>query len=403
MNIQAESISAALKNIKKIYLFSFFWMFLVIIPIIVPYFLELGLTMEQIFKLQAIFGITVAILEVPSGYLSDLWGRKNTLVIGALITAIGFTWLCFIKDYFSLILYEILIAAGLSLVSGTDLSILYDSLHITQSDRKSNSKAMGNIHFSQLSAESIASILGGALATVSFSLPLIVHAIISWIPLFIALTIYEPPMESKEEHNHWKNIKSILFEVFKRDSLLRLIFINLVIWGLSTFIAVWIFQKYWQEAKIDITYFGLLWAGYNLLAGLIGKWAHFFEERVGVTTVLGLTAILPVIGYFGMGIKVGILGVFFGLAFQVSRGLNQVILRDALNSRIDNKFRATINSLSSLFFRLGFALVGPLIGFSIDHSGLSTTLQRIGLCFLALVILLMLPLILKARKISHKV
>ncbi len=403
MNASAESISAALSNIKKIYLFSFFWMFLVIIPIIVPYFLELGLTMEQIFKLQAIFGISVAILEVPSGYLSDLWGRKNTLIIGALLTAIGFTWLCFIDDYLSLILYEILIAIGLSLVSGTDLSILYDSLHIVQSDRKASTKAMGNIHFAQLSAESVASILGGALATVSFTWPLVVHAAISWIPLFVALTLYEPKShEDKVEHQHWENIKTILFEVFKRDSLLRLIFINLVIWGLSTFIAVWIFQKYWQEAGIELTYFGVLWASYNILAGFVGKWAHYFEEKFGVTTILALTALLPVIGYLGMGIQVGILGVIFGLTFQFSRGLNQVILRDALNSRIDNKFRATINSLSSLFFRLGFALVGPAIGYSIDHFGVSTTLQTIGLCFLALVIALMLPLIMKARKINHK-
>lgn len=397
MNATAESISAALSNIKKIYLFSFFWMFLVIIPIIVPYFLSLGLTMEQVFKLQAIFGITVAILEVPSGYLSDLWGRKSTLVIGAFITAVGFTWLCFINDYLSLVLFEILIATGLSLVSGTDLSILYDSLHLIQSDRKANAKAMGNIHFAQLSAESMASILGGALATVSFTLPLAVHATISWIPLIVALTLYEPKAQEKAKPDHWNNIKTIFFEVFKRDSFLRLIFINLVVWGLSTFIAVWIFQKYWQETKIDLTYFGLLWAGYNILAGVVGKWAHYFEEKFGVTIILALTALLPVIGYLGMGIQIGLLGVVFGLSFQISRGLNQVILRDALNSRIDNKFRATINSLSSLFFRLGFAIVGPLIGYSIDHFGVGTTLQSIGLCFLALAIALMLPLIIKAR------
>lgn len=402
MNDQAKSISAALGNIKKIYLFSFFWMFLVIIPIIVPYFISLGLSMEQIFKLQAIFGITVAVLEVPSGYLSDLWGRKNTLIIGALVTAIGFTWLCFIKSYTSLILYEMLIALGLSLVSGTDLSILYDSLHLTGSDRKASAKAMGSIHFSQLSAESVASVLGGALATLSFAWPLAVHAIISWIPLFVALTLYEPKEAKKEEHDHWKNIKTILFEVFKRDSLLRLIFINLVVWGLSTFIAVWIFQRYWQEAKVDLTYFGLLWAGYNLLAGFVGKWAHFFEEKIGVTAVLLLLAIFPVIGYLGMGYKVGLLGIVFGLCFQFSRGLNQVILRDALNSRIDNKFRATINSLSSLFFRLGFALVGPAIGYAIDHSGLTQTLQLIGVCFLVLLIALMVPLVIKARKIKDR-
>jgi hypothetical protein len=52
-------------------------MFLVIIPVIVPYFLSLGLDMKQVFQLQAIFGLTVALLEVPSGYLCDLGAEKR--------------------------------------------------------------------------------------------------------------------------------------------------------------------------------------------------------------------------------------------------------------------------------------------------------------------------------------
>jgi len=378
-------------------------MFLVIIPIIVPYFLKLGLSMEEVFKLQAIFGISVAILEVPSGYLSDLWGRKNTLIIGALLTAIGFTWLCWIQSFTELVLYEILIAIGLSMVSGTDLSILYDSLHILKTERESATKAMGNIHFAQLSSESIASVLGGALATFSFQAPLIVHAIISWIPVLIAFSIFEPKVEKNQGRiDHIAQIKEILFHVFKKDSLLRLIFINLVVWGLSTFIAVWMFQKYWSDASVDIKYFGLLWASYNILAGFTGKWAHWFEKKLGITLVLALTCLLPAIGYFGMGLTGGIAGILFGLCFQVSRGLNQVIIRDALNARIDNTFRATINSISSLFFRLGFAVFGPLIGFSIDHSGVKATMIYIGIVFLVLALLLMLPLVLTVRSAQRK-
>lgn len=398
----SETIIAARSNIKKIYFFSFFWMFLVIIPIIVPYFLNLGLTMEQIFKLQAIFGLTVAVLEVPSGYLCDLWGRKNTLIVGATLTAIGFTWLCSIQSYTELVLYEMLIAVGLSLVSGTDVAILYDSLHVLGNEREANTKAMGNVHFAQLSSESVAAILGGALATVSFQLPLIVHAVVSWVPLFISLTLFEPKPLKKEKQDHFENIKKILFDVFKKDPLLRLIFINLVVWGLSTFIAVWIFQKYWEEEQIALSLFGLLWALYNITAGLVGKWAHWIEKKWGSQLLLIAICLAAVLGYIGMGLSGGVLGVAFGLLFQISRGLNQVILRDALNSRIENRFRATINSLSSLFFRLGFALVGPLIGFSIDSKGVNDTLLWIGAVFAILAFALMVPLLIRVREFQHK-
>ena len=76
-------------------IFSFFWMFLVLIPVIVPYFTSLGLTMSQIFQLQATFAIGVVLFEVPTGYLGDLYGRKRSICLGALFSGIGFTMLLF--------------------------------------------------------------------------------------------------------------------------------------------------------------------------------------------------------------------------------------------------------------------------------------------------------------------
>ena len=55
-------------------------MFLVAIPIVVPYWKSHGLSMEEIFWLQAIFSIIVVALEIPSGYISDLLSRKKTLI-----------------------------------------------------------------------------------------------------------------------------------------------------------------------------------------------------------------------------------------------------------------------------------------------------------------------------------
>jgi MFS family permease len=72
-------------NIPKIYSFSFFYMFLVIVPLLVPFFHKLGLTMEQVFISQAAFGLSMALFEVPSAYLGDLWGRKQVMILGVLL------------------------------------------------------------------------------------------------------------------------------------------------------------------------------------------------------------------------------------------------------------------------------------------------------------------------------
>ncbi len=60
-------MSRAGRNIRASYVYGFFSMFLVIIPVIVPWFTSLGLSMKQIFEVQAIFGLSVALFEIPTG------------------------------------------------------------------------------------------------------------------------------------------------------------------------------------------------------------------------------------------------------------------------------------------------------------------------------------------------
>ncbi len=398
------------RNVRAIYVFNFFRMFLVFIPVMVPYFLSLGLSMGEVFKLQALFGITVGALEVPSGYLCDLIGRKKTIVLGSFLAGCGFTWLYFIDSYIELVWYEVLIGVALSFVSGADVSLLYDSLHHldegkqdSKENRSKRTKAMGDIQLSARVGESLASIIGGLLVKISFKTVLMAHMVAGWMPFVTSFFLKEPPYEKMSTESHLKNIKKILFHLFRTDKLLLLIFINLVTWALCTFVAVWIFQRYWQEGNIPLHYFGFLWAGYNLAVGITAKQTHLWEEKVGPIILLVALSLLPILGYFGMAYVTGWFGVIIGLSFQLSRGINQVILKDALNWRTPSEFRATANSMVSLFFRLGFGLIGPIVGISIDKFGISSTFCYLGALFLGAFIFVMIPLIMEVKKIEPEV
>ena len=74
------------KNVRLLYGFSFFDPFMIVIPVWVPYLATQGITMRQFMELQAVFAIVILCGEVPSGLLSDLWGRKKTLLLGSTIT-----------------------------------------------------------------------------------------------------------------------------------------------------------------------------------------------------------------------------------------------------------------------------------------------------------------------------
>jgi MFS family permease len=396
------SINVYKRNVLKIYIHSFFMMFLIIMPVLIPIFQSKGLSMQNIFELQAYFSLIVAVFEVPSGYFSDIIGRKITLIISSIFYGLAYTWLNFSNGLFDLYVFETLIAIAVSFFSGTNISLLYDSLNYIDDDRKTRTRAMGNIKFALVFSESIAALT--CVAIVSYGLDKLVfyQACYAWIPFIVTLFLVEPPRQKMDSKTHFKNVKKILKYLFTEDKIVTLSLLNLIVWGLATYFAVWIHQKYWQIQEIDISKFGYLWALFNIVVAITSKYAHWFEEKVGTSLTLLMIPALSILGYFGMGAVGGYIGLALSISFQFSRGLNQVIVKDAFNWRLPSEFRATANSLHSLIFRLLFLLFGPLIGYLIDKYGVSTTMNWIGSTFAVLFVVFMLPLIKHLKSLKVK-
>ena len=86
------------------------------------------------------------------------------------------------------------------------------------------------------------------------------------------------------------------------------------------------------------------------------------------------------------------MGILAALAFGAARGLNYVVLTDAMNARIPAEFRATANSVAGLVFRGGFILAGPLVGLAYDVLGMTWTLCILAGVSFAGGLLCMVPL-----------
>ena len=150
---------------------------------------------------------------------------------------------------------------------------------------------------------------------------------------------------------------------------------------------------------MPLAFFGVIWAIYNISVGLVGKQVHRLEHRIGPIPLLIALSLLPVLGYFGLGLSSTTVGIVIGLVFYISRGITQVLLKDAMNWRIPNHYRATANSMQSFFFRLGFAAVGPIVGYGIDSYGMTTVMVSLGTMFLLLFVVATVPLIWELKKL----
>lgn len=390
-------MSAVKSNIPKLYCFSGSYMLLILLPIFIPFLGDRGLSMEQIFQLQAIFALSVLIFEVPSGYIADLWGRKNCLILGGICNGIGYSFLFWGQGFWDFVLYEILLGAAASMYSGADVALLYDSLEELEYSERDKHRSVGNILASRSFAEALAAVINSLLLIVgTFHDVLVVQVICGWFPLLIALSLKEVRVKT-EIKGHFENFKEIGRQLFLDSKILRYISLTMTIWGMSTFYAVWLFQKYWQQQSVDLVWFGALWALYNITVAITSKLTHFIEHKFGSVSLLLLMGLLPILAYFSMAFFTGVLGIVGGLLFQVARGIHQVSLKDALNRRIPSNFRATANSIMSFGFRGTFLLTGPAVGWGVDNYGLENTLYALGFIFLGLFLVIITPFIYLVR------
>ncbi len=380
-------------NVNRTLAFGFFQVFLVVMPVVVPFFESRGLDMQDIFVLQALFGVVVLVMEVPSGYVADLFGRKQTLVIGAVFLAAGHTMLLFADGFWGLVLFEVGLGIGSSLVSGADLALIYDSELAIGEDAERQQRVVGRHYAMHTASEAIAALAASALVLISLDAIVWAQVVAGWIPLAIAATLREAPGERMEGGDHLGNLLAITRHLFRNGAVLRMTFVAISVWSLTTFYAVWLLQKLWQEQGIELAHFGYLWAIYMIAAAVAGQVAERVERAVGSTALLIIVGVMPAVGYAGLAFSGVVGGVIVALTFFVARGLGLVVLKNAFNRRVPSRYRATANSLVSFGFRGSFVLTGPIVGWALDAYGMQITLEALAVGSLVIFATVLVPLI----------
>jgi MFS family permease len=388
-------------NIRTIYLMGFCLSFLVVMPVYVPLLQGHGLSMAEVLQTQALFALTIALCEVPSGYLSDLWGRRPVILIGAALNAVAFLSLLWADSYMDFVIYEIILGVGFSLISGTDLALLYDTEVYLQVQELPGGAGAGKSLSRLIAVEAAASGFAGIAASVlllwSLHAVLIVQVIAGVLPVLLAASLVEVPRAPRET-SHRDNMRQIVELLLFGKPVVFWTAFAIAVFGLLAIYVFWIYQKYWELQGVPLASFGYIWAGFALMVSLSARFSGYLEQRLGTRRLLTLVALLPLLGLAGMALGNGWTGVLFGLLIQFSRGISMSLFYEALNSRVPGDFRATVNSLVSLGVRAVFIVTGPLLGYALDSLGMQSTLFGLLLLFAPLLAVVLVPLVIRIQR-----
>lgn len=83
---------------------------------------------EQIALINSIGLFLQLALELSTGALADLWGRKNTILLGRVLGVVGFALMTIATDFWLFALGNVLYLANWAFESGSIDALLYDSM-----------------------------------------------------------------------------------------------------------------------------------------------------------------------------------------------------------------------------------------------------------------------------------
>jgi MFS family permease len=358
--------------------------FMVIMPVIVLFFQDNGLSMSEVFLLQSLFSVAVIVLEVPSGYLSDRFGRRNSIVVGSLLTALGYTIYSVGHGFFGFLCAEILIGFGASFISGADSALLYDSLeglHRTPEYKRIEGRN-GSLG---MMSEGAASVIGGVIAVISLRFPMYCEAVVMWLIVPIALSLVEPDRKQlvARENLIADMLRLVRYALHDHAEIKWLSLYSSVV-GASTLTMAWLIQPYLKEAGLPLGYFGVAWAALMSIGAFFSWHAHAVEAFLGKRNALLMLIGMPALGYTILGLSGTLSGAVGIVLFSVTRGVHNPVLSDYINGLVGSDIRATILSVKNLVGRVLFSIVGPIIGWMRDEYSLSLALLASGMIFLLL-------------------
>ncbi|MBW3020049.1 MFS transporter, partial [Candidatus Woesearchaeota archaeon] len=347
-------------------------------PILVLFWQENGLNFKQIMILQSLYSILVVLLEVPTGYVADIFGRKHSISAASIFYATGIIVYSFGSNFYQFLIAELIWAFGVSLMSGADSALIYDTL-IDLKQEKKFKKISGNGNFYYLIALSICSLTGGLIAKYGLRWPLIAtgFGMIMMVP--ISFSLKEPKRHKKIfQKNYFYEIIQIFKFIFNQRKLKWLIIYSGLIFGFRQ-AALWFYQPYMQGVGIDIIFFGVIFALFNVIAALSSKYSEEIENKLGEKLSLGMLFIILALSYFLMAniyIKIGIIFIFIQ---QFIRGFARITIDDYINKLTSSDIRATVLSVNNMSSRLFYALIIPFFGWMADIYTLPQTLMSIGI------------------------
>ncbi|KGX90270.1 MFS transporter [Pontibacillus marinus] len=363
-------MSLTKRNINMIYLYVFIAQLAFDRALWVIYLSDSGLSMGQIGIIEAIMHLSVVLFEVPTGMISDLYGRKVSILLGN-VTMLGYSGFMLYSDSLSLFgLAFMSLGLGMTFRSGAEEALAYDTLK-QENREKDYTRIFGNMTALSLLSLSMAKLLGGWMADISwewvYGSMIAVH-VITFIPIAL---LKEPEREQpKQKHmkfmEQWRNQFKQGFFIWKENPTIHMPIILFLAATTTIVILTFYGQEYFTRLGFSSLMIGVIFTVDGLLGVAMAKLAHRLEQKWEFFNVVNYGYGLYILFFvlFIVSPEWGIVVAFLILSQLITlfEPIFSNFIQNLLSSDVRSTFFSMISLVESFVIMIGFPLFGYMIG-----------------------------------------
>ena len=390
----------ALSNIRLFLAFRVLFNARFYYPVFTILFLDFGLSLEQFALLNTVWALTIVLVEVPSGALADLVGRKWLLVATAALMIVEMSLLAFVPlgngrvIFIAFLVNRVLSGLAEAMASGADEALAYDTLveHglATEWPRvlevQMRVQNVGYIFAMTLGAavydpglvNRVLTLLGltcGVSQQMSMRYPIYLTLLFSLLALGATLRMHDPLGPTVASAPHRPQVS--IWEIFRltlragqwifRTPLALAIILFAMTLDHTLRMIVTLTSQYYRLIALPEASFGLLGSAVAVLGLFVPRIARIMAERsspgrnvlvLGASMVAVLFLLTLFVPYWGL---VPMMAVFIGLmltSYFTSHYLNQIT---------ESHQRATVLSFKGLAFNAAYGFIGLVFAGMIQH------------------------------------
>lgn len=354
------------RKYKIIYWLNFFSEFKLYGVIAVLFYIQITNSMMLGMSIFSISTLVSCIAEIPTGIISDKVGRRKTIIFGSIFSTLSLFFMAIANNYIVLIVSAVLNGIELAFYSGNNEAYIYELLKQDEKENEYNNYA-GKINSMKYLAGAVSAAIGCIIVYFTSYRTII---LLSFIPkAFLLFNSFR----LKEINNIVDSNDNIKNQIKKSTKLVihnKILRKQIIADGINEGIGEACFQ-------FRSAFYELVWAKWALgIPGILSNMGATIANWNNSTIInkLGKRRAYCFINIYS--ILTNIIGVvvksFISPIIMISNSLftTEIIQMEVEQKLYDDKYRASMGSVKSLFKNVIFSIVSLLIGFFADRIGI---------------------------------